>query len=326
MSKTSAQHIIDIAGLSVYPGENKRIEIPVARLPTQTWVSVPVQVIHGAHPGPTLALISGIHGDEINGMEVIRELLPKIDAQKLHGTLLLVPVVNVFGFLNGSRYLPDRRDLNRCFPGSDGGSMASRLAHLFTQEIIKKADYAIDFHTAATGRINEPQIRANIKSKKIVSFVNMFGQVPVVHSSEIDGSLRATARKHRCTMMVFEGGEANRFNNQVIQEALEGTVHVLKKLNMIKVPGRWGKRKNNTICKKSKWLRASRSGLFRLFPNLGDAVKAKQKIGVISNIFGDPIRSVKAPFDGLIIGVSTDPKVNQGDGMIHLAQLEADRV
>jgi predicted deacylase len=180
---------------SVKPGETKRLELPVSRLLTQNWISIPIHVIYGKKPGPTVCLSATLHGDEICGMEIIREIMPKISVDHLNGILIFVPVVNVFGFINNSRYLPDRRDLNRCFPGSKRGSMASRLANLYSEEVIEKCDYAVDFHTAAVGRINFPQIRANLDDETVREFAKSF-QVPIIiHSKEIQGSLRETAAR-----------------------------------------------------------------------------------------------------------------------------------
>lgn len=312
---------MEFAGLVVKPGEKKRIDIPVSRLPTQTWVSIPVQVIYGIKPGPTLALVSGVHGDEINGMEVMREVMPFIDPEKLSGCIIMVPVVNIFGFLHSSRYLPDGRDLNRCFPGNPKGSMASRLAHLFSEEIIAKADYAIDFHTAALGRMNFPHIRANTRNQNNLAFAKLFGSSLIVHSNTIEGSFRHAAKKHRCQAIVFEGGEVNRFHNDVLHKSVDGVWHVLKKLKMCKPPSRLHPQGKTVISKSSSWIRANRSGIFRLFKDLGGQVKAKEHIGVVSNIFGDVIGRVRASHDGIIIGMSTDPKVHKGEAIVHVARL-----
>lgn len=311
---------LSFLGIKIYPGENKKIEIPVSRLPTQTWVSIPVQVIYGTKPGPCLGLISGIHGDEINGMEIIRESVSLLDPKKLSGCVILVPVVNVFGFLNGSRYLPDRRDLNRSFPGSEKGSMASRLAYLFSKEIISKTDYIIDFHTAAMGKMNYPHIRCSKKNKANIQLANAFGPPIIVHTNLVEGSLRQTAVQMKANAIVYEAGEVNRFNNDCIQTAVKGVKRVLNHLKMTKVS-----LKKETVRTKisgtSKWIRASRSGIYRLFFNPGDMVKEKQTIGVISNIFGETIAQVKAPFTGMIIGMAIDPKTHQGEALVHIAKV-----
>ncbi|MCB1196892.1 MAG: succinylglutamate desuccinylase/aspartoacylase family protein [Deltaproteobacteria bacterium] len=308
------------AGLQIHPGEKKRIEIPVSRLPTQTWVSIPVQVIYGEKPGPCIALISGIHGDEINGMEVMRELVPHLDPKTIRGSIIMVPVVNVFGFLNNERYLPDRRDLNRCFPGNPKGSMGARLAHLFTQEILHKADYLIDFHTATVGRMNYPHVRTNLRLQKNAALAKMFGAEVIMHTSPTEGTLRDAARKYKCQAIVFEGGGPNVFNNEVIQKAVSGTWSVLQKLKICMPPKKIKPNPKSKLYKSSTWVRAHRSGIFRLTENLGDEVEQKQPLGIISNIFGDTIAKVKASQSGTIIGMATDPKVHKGEAIVHIAK------
>jgi len=308
------------AGMKILPGEKKKVEIPVSRLPTQTWVSIPVQIINGIKPGPCLALISGVHGDEINGMEVMRTLQSSILPENVSGRIIMVPVVNVFGFLNNSRYLPDRRDLNRSFPGNAKGSMAARLAHIFSEEILKKADFAIDFHTAALGRMNHPHIRANMRQTKVAQLAHMFGPGLILHAAGVEGSLRKEASKYRCKTILFEGGGVNQFNNEVIQKALQGTWRVLGHLGILKPPKGLIKYSESKLSRSSAWVRAHRSGIFRLFKDLGDEVVQKEIIGVVSNIFGETLSKVRASHNGIIIGMQTDPKVHKGEAIVHLAK------
>lgn len=310
---------ISFGDFEVFPGESKRIELPISKLLTQNLISIPVHVVYGEKPGPTLCLSSTLHGDEICGVEIIRQVLPEIHPAGLHGILIYVPIVNVFGFMNNSRYLPDRRDLNRCFPGSDRGSMASRLAYLYTEEIIKKCTYAIDFHTASAGKINYPQVRANLDDPKTLAFAKSFQAPVMIHAKNITGSLRETATKNNCQMIVFEGGEVNRFNPYAVEVGVDGTFHVLKSLKMIQTTKEIQTRRTEKFVS-AKWVRASKSGLFQFLEKLGSRVKRGERIGVISNIFGDVISHVTAPNDGMIIGMSTNPKVYQGDAIIHLAR------
>ncbi|MCC7460508.1 MAG: succinylglutamate desuccinylase/aspartoacylase family protein [Proteobacteria bacterium] len=309
---------IYFGNLSVHPGEAKRLELPVSKLLTQSSISIPLHVIYGKKPGPTVCFNATLHGDEICGMEIIREVIPKISPKELSGTLIFVPVVNIFGFIYNSRYLPDRRDLNRCFPGSERGSMASRLAHLYIKEVISKCDYAVDFHTAALGRTNYPQIRANLNDKQIYEFAKSFQAPIIVHSKEISGSLRETAVKKNCKMIVYEGGEVNRFDDFSIKVGVQGVFNCLAKLKMI--PGSYSIKKPKSLeYKTTKWVRASKSGLFQFSKKLGSSVKQRETIGSIFNIFGDQIATVNAPTSGIIIGMATNPKVYQGDAIIHLA-------
>lgn len=302
----------------VKSGENKRIEMPVSKQLMQGMVSIPLHVIYGKKPGPTLCLTATLHGDEICGIEIIRQVLADIDVEKLHGAIIFVPVVNVFGFINNSRYLPDRRDLNRCFPGSKRGSMASRLANLYATEVIQKCDYAIDFHTAAMGKTNYPQVRANLENKQVLEFAKAFNSPVMIHSKEIRGSLRETAQKYNCKMIVFESGEVNRFDLVSIKVAVDGIFHVLQEMKMTTHKHKI-KKITPEVFHSMKWVRASKSGLFHSFYQLGTKIKKKQEIGEICNIFGDPILEVKAPCDGMVVGLTTNPKVYQGDAIVHLA-------
>lgn len=302
----------------IFTGENKRLEMPVSKQLMQGTVSIPMHIIYGENPGPTVCLTATLHGDEVSGIEIIRQVSAKVDPKKLNGVLIFVPVVNVFGFINSSRYLPDRRDLNRCFPGSKRGSMASRLAHLYATEVIHKCDYAIDFHTAAIGKINYPQIRANLNDQDTYQLAKAFNAPVIIHSKEIKGSLRETARKMNCKMVVFESGEVNRFDAASIKVAVEGIFHMLQQMKMTS-----SKHKIRQITPKvfysMKWVRSPKSGLFHSNYELGHSVKNKEEIGMICDIFGDPIIEVKAPCDGLIVGISTNPKVYQGDAIVHIA-------
>lgn len=309
---------LSFSGQSVSAGQNKRIEMPVSKQLMQGTVSIPLHVIYGENPGPTICLTATLHGDEVCGIEIIRQVSTKIDVKKLKGVLIFVPVVNVFGFINSSRYLPDRRDLNRCFPGSKRGSMASRLANLYATEVIQNCDYAIDFHTAAMGKINYPQVRANLNDKDTFHFAKCFNAPVIIHSKEIKGSLRETANKMGCSMIVFESGEVNRFDHESIKVAVDGIFHLLQEMKMYSV-----KHKIRQIIPQvfysMKWMRAPKSGLFHFNYELGHRVKSKQEVGVICDIFGDPIIDVKAPCDGMVVGLSTNPKVHQGDAIVHIA-------
>ncbi len=310
---------IQFADFEILPGESNRFELPISRMHTQNWVSIPIHVVYGEKPGPTLCLSSTLHGDEICGMEIIREIIPIVTPKNLHGILIYAPVVNIFGFMNNSRYLPDRRDLNRCFPGSDRGSMGSRLANMYTQEIISKCDYAIDFHTAAVGKMNYPQVRANLDDVNLYEFAKSFQAPIMIHSKEIQGSLRETAARKNCRMIVFEGGEVNRFDPFSIQVAIEGIFHALKKLKMFSHEKK-AKKIVTEEFRSTKWVRSSKSGLFHFSKTLGTKVKHGENIGVVSNIFGDAISNINAPFDGVVVGMATNPKVYQGDAILHVAK------
>lgn len=324
MEENLAHNAIEIAGEKILAGQRRRLEIPVARLPTQTLLSLPVTVINGIETGPRLWLSAAIHGDELNGVEIIRQVLEQIQPQFLSGTLIAVPIVNVFGLIEQSRYLPDRRDLNRSFPGSAKGSLAARLAHLFMTEIVAYSTHGIDLHTAGVPRINLPQIRANLEDAETYRCAKAFGAPIMIHSSTRDGSLRQAATQLGIPVLLYEGGEALRFDAEAIKVGVEGIIRVMSDLEMYQFPSVPIIPIKTAEVKQSKWIRASRSGIFRLEVSLGEQVENKQLLGIISDAFGETRTKVRATAKGIVICHTQNPLVNQGDAIIHLAMMAMD--
>lgn len=309
---------IEIAKEIIPSGQLRRFEIPVSRLATQTLLSLPVTVVNGIKPGPKLWLSAAIHGDEINGVEIIAQILGRVNPQKLRGTIIAVSIVNVFGFIEQSRYLPDRRDLNRSFPGSKHGSLASRLANLFMREIVDRSTHGIDLHTAAVHRINLPQIRANLEDEATYHCAKAFGAPLIMHATTRDGSLRHAATKKGIPVLLYEAGEALRFDPLAIKVGVEGILRVMNCLEMYEdklIPTDT----NSLETQKSRWVRASCGGIFHLEVNLGEKVHKKQELGFITNAFGEKRVAVRANANGMVISYTQNPLVNQGDGIIHLA-------
>lgn len=323
MPKTMVTHrtYLRIGKEKIYPGERRRVQIDFTSLYDFTRLSIPVEVVRGNADGPVLFVSAAIHGDEINGVEIIKRLLQKSALAKLKGTLIAVPVVNVFGFNNKSRYLPDRRDLNRCFPGSPNGSLGSRLAHIFMKEIVNKSTHGIDLHTGAIHRVNLPQIRACLDEPHTEELAKCFG-VPVVIDSKLrDGSLREAARKRKVTTLLFEGGQALRFEENVIRSGIQGCLAVMRKIGMLPQK-RINPRKTTPkayVAKGSYWVRASHSGSFRTVRNIGDEVQQGDLLAIVSDPFGDNPYNIVAEEGGIIIGISAIPLVNKGDAMVHIA-------
>ncbi|MDJ0658583.1 MAG: succinylglutamate desuccinylase/aspartoacylase family protein [Crocosphaera sp.] len=317
---------LEIGGAAIAPGQKQRLEIPVAQLPTRTTISLPVVVINGQYNGPTLWLSAAIHGDEINGVEIIRQILNKIKPKYLYGAIIAVPVVNVFGFIEQSRYLPDRRDLNRSFPGSPQGSLASRLAHLFMTEIVNHSTHGIDLHTAAQPRINLPQIRANLLDAETYRCAQAFGAPLMIHATTRDGSLRQAASKKGIPVLLYEAGEACRFNAEAIDIGVRGILQVMDLLEMYAHSLTEEMPSPSLEIEKTKWIRASRSGLLRLDINLGDEIQKKQLLGIITDAFGETKAKVRSPDQGVVIGQVQNPLVNQGDAIVHLALVKSDGV
>ncbi|MCM1981563.1 succinylglutamate desuccinylase/aspartoacylase family protein [Lyngbya confervoides] len=313
---------LEINGTPIAPGEQQRIDLPVARLPTRTLISLPVTAIHGIEPGPKLWLSAAIHGDELNGVEIIRRVVERIDPLQLRGAVIAVPIVNVFGFIEQSRYLPDRRDLNRSFPGSTRGSLASRLAHLFMSKIVSQSTHGIDLHTASNHRTNWPQIRANLDDPETLACAQAFGPPIVIHSSVRDGSLRQAVAKRGIPVLLYEAGEALRFDREAIQVGVEGIFRVMVHLHML-APGQDRPAPPSRLVRSTHWIRASHSGILRTEVELGQRVRPRQRLGFISDAFGDEQFKVTSRQGGIVIGCTRNPLVSQGDGIIHLAALES---
>jgi predicted deacylase len=311
---------IKIGGKTITPGSQCSFELPVAQLPTQTQLSLPVSVIHGQRPGPCLWLSAAIHGDEINGVEIIRQVLAQVFPKTLRGTLIAVPIVNVFGFIDQSRYLPDRRDLNRCFPGSPRGSLASRLAHLFMKEIVSHCTHGIDLHTASHHRANLPQIRANLHHPETRRCALAFAAPAIMHTALRDGSLRQAAARREIPTLLYEGGEALRFEPDVIHRGTQGILRVMQALSMedFQLPSP----DPSLEVDQTRWIRAGRSGILHSFVTLGERVRRKQYLAQISDAFGTKNLPVVAPCEAIVIGLTRNPLVNQGDALFHLALLK----
>ncbi len=316
----SAPESFELATHSVAPGERARFQVPVARLPTDTWVSLPVEVVHGATAGPRLWLAAAVHGDELNGVEIIHRVLSRIDAPTLVGTVVAVPIVNVFGFIHQLRYLPDRRDLNRCFPGSRSGSLASRLAHLIMTEVVERCTHGIDLHTGSHHRANLPQIRADLDDAHTRELALAFGAPVVIHARTPDGSLRGAAAQLGKPVLLFEGGEALRFDEASITTGVTGVLRCMAALGMspASLPPPKGA---PTAIYKTRWLRARRGGILRMVSALGERVEKGQSLGTISDAFGSDAAHVRAPAQGVVLGLNKNPLVNQGDALIHLGVL-----
>lgn len=312
---------VEIAGHRIAPGERARFDLPVARLPTDTWLSIPVEVVNGRRDGKRLWLSGAIHGDELNGVEIIRQVIEAVDPDTLGGVLIAVPIVNVFGFIEQSRYLPDRRDLNRSFPGTSRGSLAARLAYLFMNEIVLRCTHGIDLHTGSYHRDNLPQIRADLRDDEARRIALSFGAPVVVNSQTRDGSLRQAASELGIHTLLYEAGEALRFDARAIQIGVRGVERVMNLLGMIKTP-KQRRTEPTVVCEKTMWVRARRSGILRLEVALGQEVSRKQRLGLITGAFGDNRVTLTAPADGIVIGRTNNPLVSQGDAIVHLARQE----
>jgi len=307
-----------LGGQEVLAGTRASIDLPIMDLSTHAPLTMPIQVIHGKKAGPTLFICAALHGDEINGVEMIRRLTQLSALKRISGTLLAVPIVNVFGFLSRARYLPDRRDLNRSFPGSPKGSLAGRLANLFLGEIVAQSTHGIDLHTGAIHRDNFPQIRADLDDEETLRLARSFGVPILINAGLREGSLRAEAGKKGVRVIVYEAGEALRFDETCIRAGLNGIVRVMRTLEMLRTSKRIQNPNGPLIIRDSRWERAPISGVLRSVTSLGATVRAGDQLGAISNPFGDNEIRVLSRFDGVVIGRSTLPVVNEGDALFHV--------
>lgn len=308
-------------GQTVAPATQRSIDLRVARLPSGTWMSLPVIVMRGASPGPGVWIAAAIHGDELNGIEIIRRVRDLIDPARLSGTVVAVPVVNVFGFVNQSRYLPDRRDLNRSFPGSPRGSLAARLAHLFMTEIVEHCVVGIDLHTGSDNRKNLPQIRGDLEDPETRRLATAFGAPLMLHSQVRDGSLRGAATRRGHRVLLYEAGEAMRFDEDAIEVGTAGVMRTLEVLGMVE--GAPVVARAPLEASRSSWVRARRAGLVRVQVELGDTVRPRQTLAVVSDPYGEGDARLTAAFDGIVIATTQNPVVSQGDAIVHIARVDA---
>lgn len=311
-----------IAGEKILPGETKHLELPTVSLYTDTNMSIPIFVRRGKRSGPTLFVSAAIHGDELNGIEIISRLINSKAISSIKGTLIAVPFVNGYGVLSQSRYLPDRRDLNRSFPGSKRGSFAGRVANLFLNEIVSKCDYGIDLHTGAIHRTNLPQIRANLDDEKAFEMAKAFG-VPVLLNSNLrDGSLRESAGELGVSMILYEAGEALRFDELSIRAGLNGIKNVMRQLGMLynkKTPPKKFGAIEPFVARQSGWVRAPDSGFVSHQKELGDYVEKGDCLAIIKDPFGATLDEVVSNAKGIIIGKQNIPLVQEGEAVYHIA-------
>lgn len=313
-----------IGGREVAPGARATVDLPVSVLSDHTPVTLSVHVVHGRRPGPVLFVSAAVHGDEIIGVEICRRLLRAPGLGRLRGTLMVVPIVNTFGFLAQSRYMPDRRDLNRVFPGSGGGSLAARLAHLFMTEVLDRAQFGIDLHSAAIHRTNMPQIRVSASSDDTLARAAAFGAPVIVRAKLREGSLRAAARERGVDILLYEAGEALRFDEMSARVGASGCLRVMHAMGMIGQKGLPRRAARPITARASSWVRAPAGGLLRIFRETGEGVEPGTVLGIVSDPFGRDETEITATTKGLILGRATMPVVNEGDGVYHIAETPAD--
>ncbi len=311
---------ITILKETVLPGESKTINMEIAKLHTMTKLKIPIIVERSKIAGPTVLFTAGLHGDEINGTEIVRQLIvQKINKPKI-GTIICIPIINIFGFVNKTREFPDGRDLNRVFPGSKTGSLASRFAYYLLKEIIPHVDYAIDFHAGGASRFNAAQIRIIPDNPELKALADVFHAPFTLFSKNINGSFRSACHKLGIKMLLFEGGKSNDINNTITEQGVDGAKRVLDYLHMLNDRQKTSTPKDNIIyIEKSTWVRARFSGLFHSNTEIGQYVERGDLLAVVSDPYGKEEHKLKAPNSGYIINVNESPIVYQGDAIYHIS-------
>jgi predicted deacylase len=311
-----------IAGEAIAPGTSRDVAFPITTMATGTSSSLAVRVLHGATPGPAVFVSAAIHGDEIIGTAVIQRLAHMLRPDALAGTVLLVPVANIFGFLNRTRYLPDRRDLNRSFPGSAGGSLAGQIANIFYREVVGRCQLGIDIHSAAIHRYNLPQIRIAAGNKRLVELAMAFGAPIIIESPLREGSLRDLAQSNGVDMLLLEAGEALRFDRLSIETGVAGVCRVLGHLGMIEADDGLTTVGIPARTNRSVWVRSPRGGVMQAVREAGEPVRKGDLLASVSGLFGEDAEDMVSPLDGIVIGHATLPVVHQGDALFHIAALD----
>jgi uncharacterized protein len=308
-----------IDGQEILPGERRKLLLTLAKLYDFTDMRIPVAVIRGTEPGPTLFISSAIHGDEINSVDIVRRLLKRKLLNTIRGTLIAIPIVNVFGFNDKSRYLPDRRDLNRSFPGERHGSLASQIAYIFRTEIVEQCTHGIDLHTGAIHRRNLPQIRADLTVPENLILAKCFGAPVVLNAGPRDGSLREMVAEKRIPVLLYEAGTALRFDAKAAKVGVDGIINIMRAIGMLPQIEAAVPMRDPYIAKSSHWVRAPLSGIFLARKKLGDYVQKSDVLGIMTNPFGDHEHAILSPYEGIVIGNSILPLANEGDGVFHIA-------
>lgn len=308
-----------IAGRAIPPGSSTEIDLKFSESYLGQPISVPVSVTRAKEPGPVVLITSAIHGDELNGIGIVRELLYKHAHEIVRGTLICVPVVNVLGVENHARYMPDRRDLNRSFPGAESGSITGRLAHVVFSELVKSADYCIDFHTAAVRRTNYPNVRANTKDPAIRELAEAFGCEIIVQGQGPEGSFRRVASEAGVPTIILEAGEVWKIEPSVLEVGVQGCLNVLRHFGMLE--GEQVRPLYQTISVKTTWVRADRGGLldFNVLP--GALVESGEVLAQAQNVFGREYDTIASPANGIVLGMTTLPIVKPGEPIYHIAML-----
>lgn len=316
------QDTLIINGHTIKRGQATTLSLPMPKLYDSTPLHMPVHIIRGKKQGPCICVTAAIHGDELNGIEIARKLLKQTSKKIIAGTLIVIPIVNIYGFLYQNRYLMDRRDLNRCFPGSEKGSLASRLAHVITSEVASHATIIIDLHAGSHHRSNLPHIRTDLDDPTCKEIAETFHVPVLVHSTIRDGSLRGYAKEQNIPCLLYEAGEANRLDQLSIKTGLKGIIHVMKYLHMLKTSKNIIKYTQCYVARHTYWVRAPQSGLFQPLKQLGKPVQEGEPIATIGEPTTTKEKKICTPISGIIIGINKIPVVHEGAALFNIARFK----
>lgn len=311
---------IEVLGKAISLGKGLQINLDIAKLHTRTKIEVPIIIERAKEPGPTILITGGIHGDEINGVEIVRQVIARKINKPTKGTIICIPILNIFGFLNANRAFPDGRDLNRVFPGSISGSLASRVAYHFTNEILHHADYCLDFHTGGASRFNAPQVRVKPNDDSLMRLAKIFKAPFIVSSPNLDKSFRKTCDKMGIPIVLFEGGKSLSSDKHIVKNGVDGCIRILAELDMLASNFKPSETlKESIVVEKSKWIRAQKSGLLHVKIECNKHVQKDEFLATITDPFGTMRFIVRAPNEGYIINVNHAPIVHQGDAIFHIS-------
>lgn len=322
LSEKEEDRTITIGKEKIAAGEDKLVKIKIDRLPTGTLIDIPLYVFNAKNPGPVILVQGGLHGDEINGIEIVRRMLHKRYFNVDKGTVIAVPILNIFGFIHFSRDLPDGKDVNRSFPGRKSGSLASRIAYHFTKEIFPQIDYAIDLHTGGASRSNYPQIRYTAEDSKSMELAKVF-KAPITFASNlIAKSFRKSAFRNNIPSVVYEAGESMRFNEYAIEQGIQGVLNILQHFKMLDKKEIVSAKNENTIyLTNRKWLRAPTAGMFIPHIKNGSAIQKGDVMGVVTDAFDRRNKEIRSPFAGFVFCVNHQAVVNQGEALFHVGEV-----
>ncbi len=320
MPRIDKNNVLEILGEKVGPGNGATINFNMAKLYTGTSVEVPVIIERSKKPGPVVLLTAGIHGDEINGVEIVRQIISKGINKPRIGSVICIPIVNIFGFLNMAREFPDGRDLNRVFPGTKHGSLASRFAFQFVKKILPIADFCLDFHTGGAARFNAPQIRVKKGDEQSLKYARIFNAPFTMHSKTITKSYRETCAKLGIPVLLFEGGKSLDSNKDVAKHGVDGAMRILSHLEMLNPKFEYPDvQKETVVVESSSWLRAKYSGLLHVKIPCGQHVEKGEYIATITDPYGKFRHKIKSTNEGYVINVNESPIVYQGDAIFHIS-------